>query len=104
MGDIDPRRQWYQRKRWRNLREKQLKRQPWCVYCEQTKHKTKATVVDHIAPHKGDTRLFYNPGNLQSLCKQCHDSHKQRLERSGKLRGCDEHGNPLDPNHHWNES
>ena len=38
-----------------------------------------ATVVDHIEPHRGDQAKFYG-GALQSLCKQCHDSDKQRIE------------------------
>ncbi|MDO6587341.1 HNH endonuclease [Salipiger sp. 1_MG-2023] len=37
--------------------------------------------VDHITPHKGDETLFFDPGNLQALCKLCHASRKQREER-----------------------
>lgn len=33
----------------------------------------KATVVDHIIPHRGDQKLFWDQRNWQSLCKQCHD-------------------------------
>lgn len=32
-----------------------------------------AKVVDHIIPHKGDTRLFWDEGTHQSLCKRYHD-------------------------------
>lgn len=60
-----------------------------------------AEVVDHKIPHRGDLRLFLDPDNLQSLCKHCHDSHKQREERSGHLVGHGPDGLPLDPNHHW---
>ena len=35
---------------------------------------TPATVVDHIKPHHGDQRLFWDVGNWQSLCKAHHDS------------------------------
>lgn len=47
--------------------------------------------------------LFFDAANLQSLAKQCHDSWKQALERSGRdqIRGCDERGQPLDPEHPW---
>lgn len=38
-------------------------------------------VVDHIIPHKGDMRLFWNRGNWQALCTTCHSSRKQREER-----------------------
>lgn len=60
-----------------------------------------ATVVDHIVPHKGDKRLFWDSKNWQALCKPCHDSVKAQLERSGTIKGCDAQGMPLDPNHHW---
>lgn len=33
----------------------------------------KATVVDHIKPHRGDKILFWDESNWQALCKQCHD-------------------------------
>jgi len=42
-----------------------------------------ATVADHIQPHKGNPALFYDPANLQTLCKPHHDSAKQRWERLG---------------------
>jgi 5-methylcytosine-specific restriction enzyme A len=60
-------------------------------------------VVDHKLPHRGDSKLFFDASNLQSLAKQCHDSWKQALERSGTdvIQGCDERGLPLDPKHHW---
>jgi 5-methylcytosine-specific restriction protein A len=39
----------------------------------------KATVVDHIVPHRGDVKLFWDENNWQSLCKSCHD-HKTMTE------------------------
>lgn len=62
-----------------------------------------ATVVDHIKPHKGDEKIFFDANNLQSLCKPCHDSHKAKQENSGVLVGNDTKGIPLDPQHHWNQ-
>lgn len=32
-----------------------------------------ATVVDHITPHRGDRRLFWDRKKWQPLCKRCHD-------------------------------
>lgn len=60
-------------------------------------------MVDHKIPHRGDSKLFFDAGNLWSLAKQCHDSWKQALERTGKdvISGCDESGQPLDPASHW---
>ncbi|SUO95242.1 HNH endonuclease [Suttonella ornithocola] len=85
--------------RWRKAREHYLSHHPLCVYCQREGRITPATVVDHIIPHKGDARLFWDKTNWQSLCKHCHDSIKQREENS-KI-GCNEKGFPLDPNHHW---
>lgn len=61
-------------------------------------------MVDHVAPHMGDTRLMWDAKNLQSMTKQCHDGGKQTKERSGNWPGCDEDGNPFDPDHEWNNS
>jgi 5-methylcytosine-specific restriction endonuclease McrA len=90
--------------RWRRYRERYLAAHPLCVMHQQRGQVVAATVVDHIAPHRGDHKLFWNPVNHQALCKHCHDSHKQRAERSGRAVGCDLAGIPDDPTHHWNRS
>jgi 5-methylcytosine-specific restriction enzyme A len=92
----------YNLKRWHRLRLAQLRKEPFCKYCTDFGIDSPATVVDHIKPHRGDETLFFDPENLQSLCKTCHDSAKQRFEKSGSLKGGNVHGFPLDPNHHWN--
>ncbi len=33
----------------------------------------KANVVDHITPHRGDKKLFWDENNWQALCKHHHD-------------------------------
>jgi 5-methylcytosine-specific restriction enzyme A len=87
--------------RWDKYRARYLAQHPHCVFCEQAGRITRATVVDHIQPHKGDHRLFWNPANHQPLCATCHDGTKRVQEQTGRLRGCDEDGNPLDQQHHW---
>ena len=89
--------------RWQKARAGYLRSHPLCVMCEKQGKTRPATLVDHIVPHKGDSDLFWNKGNWQALCKTCHDSHKKRLEMSGRIVGCDVSGIPLDPNHHWNQ-
>ena len=42
------------------------------------RHRTRATVVDHIKPHRGSWPLFIDPANHQSLCKRCHDQKTAR--------------------------
>jgi 5-methylcytosine-specific restriction protein A len=44
-----------------------------CVECRKTGRITAATVVDHIIPHKGNDRLFWDPTNHQPLCATCHN-------------------------------
>lgn len=90
--------------RWQKARQGYLSSHPLCEDHKKRGHIVVATVVDHIVPHKGDMELFWDRGNWQSLCKQCHDSHKQRLEKSGRETGCDLSGLPLDPRHHWSSA
>jgi len=92
----------YKTARWHRMRGHQLKHFPMCKFCADLGHVTAATIADHIRPHKGSRELFFDPDNLQSLCKHCHDSHKQSQDRTGALRGNNTQGYPLDPNHHWN--
>ena len=91
----------YSTRAWHRMRARQLRDSPTCAYCAEIGQLTAASVVDHIIPHRGNEALFYDPKNLQSLCKQCHDSVKQQLEVTGVRRGCDTSGNPLDKKSAW---
>lgn len=91
----------YKTAAWQQRRREQLRRFPLCAYCERDGRVTAANTVDHVVPHRGDLRLF--AGALQSLCASCHSSRKQQEEVSGRVRGCDASGWPLDPAHHWNQ-
>lgn len=55
--------------------------------CGRIEADTSLLVADHIVPHRGDRRLFFDLGNLQTLCKTCHDKHKQSAERSTGVGG-----------------
>ena len=90
----------YATSRWRKLRQTQLFKEPLCAMCKAQGRVTEATVVDHIEPHRGDMDKFWH-GSFQSLCKRCHDSHKQRFENGGGVMGCDKDGFPIDPEHFW---
>lgn len=76
-------RTWYGSARWKAKRELQLALHPICKMCADQGRTTAARIADHRTPHKGDEQLFWH-GKLDSLCKRCHDSDKQRIERSGK--------------------
>lgn len=102
--------------RWQKARADHLRRSPQCVFCQKAGRPVRASVVDHIKPPRlgeaklsGEAeriaaawRLFWDRSNWQSLCENCHSSTKQRLEKSGRLIGCDASGMPADPRHHWN--
>ena len=86
----DPDRRWYGQQVWKNIRAAHLALNPLCVFCLAKDVMTPATVVDHIKPwRKAATTalrraLFLDPLNHQSLCKHCHDSTKQIIERGRK--------------------
>lgn len=67
-----------------------------------------ATEVDHrIAVADGGEP--FDRANLIVLCKACHSSKTVQLDRGfgrkpgerARVKGCDAHGRPLDPQHWW---
>ena len=76
----------YRTRVWREvLRPGQLLREPFCRECAARGLRVRATVVDHVTPHRGRWALFSDPANLQSLCKACHDAKTMR-ELNAELR------------------
>ena len=85
---------WYSLSVWtEDLRPAQLLREPFCRACAaqyppgDPRHRTRATVVDHIEPHRGSWARFIDPANHQSLCKRHHDqktAREQAAERRKK--------------------
>jgi len=72
--------------KWQMYSKGFLKRNPSCVECNREGKMKAATVVDHIIPHKGDMKLFWDVKNHQPLCKRHHDS-KTAREDSNWSRG-----------------
>lgn len=93
----------YKSKRWRALRAAQLRRRPYCQCPHHVDLKEPATTVDHIEPHRGDRRLFFNPKNLQSLATVCHSRYKQSQEHGGRGfdSGSNADGTPLNQDAAW---
>lgn len=94
----------YKTARWRKMRLRQLKRHPLCqcVHCQECG--LVADTVDHIKPHRGDPKLFWDERNIQSMNRDCHNRYKQSQERGGYgFIGVDVRGQPLDPTHPWYE-
>lgn len=70
--------------RWEVARLAFLAANPFCRHCERETPESiqPAEVVDHIVPHKGDDRLFWDETNWQPLCKPHHDR-KTAVEDGG---------------------
>jgi len=80
-----PWRRWYKTARWRALRlEVFLDDLFRCRSCGHVDGNTANLVCDHVKPHRGDERLFWDRTNLQTLCKACHDGRKQREEQASR--------------------
>lgn len=62
----------YQCRAWRRTSQGFLAKHPWCVECEKEGELRPAVVTDHIVPWKGDTTLFWDRSNWQSMCLHHH--------------------------------
>jgi len=78
-----PYRRWYKTKEWQRLRWSVLLRDRFtCQMCGHIEPATSQLVADHRQRHRGVAALFWDAGNLWTLCKPCHDGAKQRIERA----------------------
>lgn len=68
--------------RWQKASKAFLRAHPLCAECLRHGRYTKAEVVDHIVPHRGDMKLFWDRDNWQPLCKACHDRKTAREDRN----------------------
>jgi hypothetical protein len=80
-----PYRAWYNTRRWRDIRDAQLAKQPLCERCTESKVVRPANVCHHKIKHNGDPVLFWS-GPFASSCEDCHNTDEQRIERGGKAR------------------
>ena len=60
-------------RQWQKISRQYLQAHPLCAECMRQGRYKKANVVDHITPHRGDPRLFWDEANWQPMCKPCHD-------------------------------
>jgi len=62
-----------------------------------------AGAVDHIVSIASGGQAFPSMDGLRSLCTPCHSIKTNALDRAGgkgvAIKGCDENGLPLDPDH-----
>ena len=81
-----PWRAWYSKPEWQRRRAAQLASKPYCERCWERGLTVLATVANHKRPHRGDWQLFIG-GELESVCKTCHDSEVQREEYAAREGG-----------------
>ena len=72
--------------RWQKARLRFLRAHPLCAVCWKEGKATPATVVDHIVPHRGDPKLFWDEANWQPLCKHHHDVKTMTEDRYQEYR------------------
>jgi len=72
--------------KWQKARATYLASHPLCVMCEALGRAEVATVVDHVVPHRGDQKLFWDEGNWAALCAHHHSSDKAREEHAAGQR------------------
>lgn len=61
--------------RWRTARAHYLRAHPLCECdeCAALGRVLPSSVVDHVIPHRGNMRLFWDQTNWQAMSKPCHD-------------------------------
>jgi hypothetical protein len=84
---------------WQRQRKIKLKQHPLCEPCLYRTHLVSATVAELVIP-PGE----HHYGPLVRLVSMCEPCHRVWLEAAALgdqplIKGCDEHGYPLDPRH-----
>lgn len=51
-----------------------------CRICKRVHSDTRHLEADHIVPHKGDAKLFWDAANLWCVCGSCHATVCQAIE------------------------
>lgn len=72
---------WYKLKRWHQLRWSVFVRDLFiCNECGKPEGNTSLLVAHHKVRHRGNPVLFWDPNNLITVCKDCHDGPIQARE------------------------
>ncbi|WP_119270869.1 HNH endonuclease signature motif containing protein [Taklimakanibacter deserti] len=86
----EPWRKWYKTKRWAELRLQVFVRDLFTCKrkeCGRIEGNTSLLVAHHKRPHRGDETLFWDPENITTVCKDCHDGPIQAQERKEHITG-----------------
>lgn len=69
---------------WSQASKRFLADHPFCLPCSHAFRYVPSEATDHVIPHRGEARLFWDVSNWQGICRGCHDV-KTRLEASGRI-------------------
>jgi 5-methylcytosine-specific restriction enzyme A len=98
----------YNTPEWQRLRLAKLAQCPFCYPCSLRGIRQLAHVVDHIHAIVNGGNPFPALNGLMSMCTRCHNSKTSAVDRPDRrssdrrFKGCDEQGNPIDPDDFWN--
>ena len=67
---------------WQKASREFLRAHPLCEECMKRGKYVRATVVDHVIPHRSDAALFWDRSNWRPLCKRCHDQKTRREDQT----------------------
>ena len=67
-------------RRWRRASKIFLKKHPLCEICKKKGIIKSAECVDHIIPHKGDMKLFWDESNWQAACISCNSIKGDKID------------------------
>ena len=85
---------------WKKMREAHLIKEPVCQFCLAVGRVNGTDlIIDHVTPHRGNRKLFFNRENIQTLCRSCHDSRKRMLDLDGYDPQVGADGWPVDQEH-----
>ena len=69
--------------KWQRARAAYLRKHPLCDHCRLFNGRDEvARHVDHIIPHRGDKKLFWDESNWEGLCVPHHNA-KSAKEKKG---------------------
>jgi len=100
-GNQDP---FYGSDAWKSARREALKRARYrCALCGSSVQGLGKSRVDHKRTRKESPELALVQSNLRVLCVACDAMRHAEKGGAAADRGCDQDGNPLSINHHWNK-
>jgi 5-methylcytosine-specific restriction protein A len=86
----------HDKRSWRRLSAHKLRVSPLCEACERAGRIVPAVHVHHKVAINDGGDLLVPLDALMSVCIACHNE-----QHSGRIKGCDINGMPLDPKHAW---